>query len=229
MSDTGTTLWLWRHPRAVGAAGRCIGRTDLSVDRRRAKRLAHRVRHAARRHRWPRVVFTSPSTRCAAVGGWLAHWGWRHVIDARLLELDFGRWDGLPWTQIDPREVAVWEADLLHHAPGGHESLADVLRRVESFCRDTPGSAVLIAHAGWVQAAALYAVAAGSAAAIDASRWPASPAHGSLRRVHIAAGGSAPTIEAFPSADHTGGAVPPCPDSMNSQSGSSGSCSDTRS
>ena len=42
------TLSVWRHPQPVGAAGRCIGHTDLPVDARKAKRLAHRIRQAAR-------------------------------------------------------------------------------------------------------------------------------------------------------------------------------------
>ena len=62
------TLYAWRHPRAIGAEGRCIGRTDLHVDPRRAKRLAHRIRALARRQRLPRIVITSPLQRSRAVG-----------------------------------------------------------------------------------------------------------------------------------------------------------------
>ena len=61
----------WRHPRPDGVAGRCIGHTDVPVDRRRAKRLAHRIRCAARREGWPKGVWTSPLRRCADVGRWL--------------------------------------------------------------------------------------------------------------------------------------------------------------
>jgi len=94
-------LWFWRHPRAEGAEGRCIGVTDLPVDRRRAKRLAHRIRRVARRERLPRVIHTSDLQRAAAVGRWLRRWGWRHVVDARLREMDFGDWDGLHWSMIE--------------------------------------------------------------------------------------------------------------------------------
>ena len=53
VSDAGARaadLWCWRHPPARGASGRCIGRTDLRVDPRKAKRLAHRIRRNARQH-----------------------------------------------------------------------------------------------------------------------------------------------------------------------------------
>ncbi|GCL61383.1 histidine phosphatase family protein [Pseudaquabacterium pictum] len=172
-------LWLWRHPRAQGAAGRCIGRTDLPVDRRRAKRLAHRIRRTARQQGLPRVVWTSPLQRCADVGRWLARWGWQHRTDARLLELDFGRWDGQPWTAIAHADVAAWEADFAHHAPGGGEALAALVARCRQFIAEQGGATplLLVAHAGWMQASGL-----GSADGLRASAWPPAPRHGALLR-----------------------------------------------
>ena len=174
-------LWLWRHPRASGAAGRCIGQTDLPVDPRRAKRLAHRIRRAARQHGLPRVVWSSPLRRCADVGRWLARWGWQHRLDARLLELDFGRWDGQPWTAIAHAEVAAWEADFADHAPGGGEALAALVQRCRQFIAAQAGAApqplLVVAHAGWIHASTL-----GSAQGLQASAWPAPPRHGSLTR-----------------------------------------------
>jgi alpha-ribazole phosphatase len=179
------TLWLWRHPRADSAAGRSIGRTDLRVDPRRSKRLAHRVRAAARHHGLSHVVFTSPLARCRAVGVCLARWGWTHTIDDRLLELDFGRWDGRPWSSISEAEVNAWSADLLHHRPGGGEPLSSLFDRVQSFCRDAPDNALVISHAGWVQALHLLRHAKGPITAVPAASWPRPPAHGRLLRIDL--------------------------------------------
>ena len=147
------------------------------MDRRRAKRLAHRIRSTARQHGLPRVVWTSPLQRCADVGRWLARWGWQHRVDARLLELDFGHWDGQPWTAIAHAEVAAWEADFAQHAPGGGESLAALLARCRQFIAEQGGGAPLlvVAHAGWMQASALA-----SADGLQASNWPPAPRHGAL-------------------------------------------------
>ena len=79
-----SVLLAWRHPKARGAAGRCIGQTDLAVDPRKAKRLAHRIRTLARRERLPRVVTVSALRRARDVGRWLARWGWRVQVDARV-------------------------------------------------------------------------------------------------------------------------------------------------
>lgn len=228
------TLWLWRHPRAADAAGRCIGRTDLRVDPRRSKRLAHCIRAVARRHKLPRQVFTSPLARCQAVGAWLARWGWQHVVDDRLLELDFGSWDGRDWSAIAEADIAAWSADLLRHRPGGGESLSTLIDRVRSFCSSVPEQALVITHAGWMQALQLQGTALRPPDRVDATSWPPPPAHGRLLCISLESTTPAPTmnlhlVAGTLSRDHAGGAVPSCPDSMNSPSGSNGSCCATRS
>lgn len=145
------TLAVWRHPRPQGVAGRCIGRTDVFVDRRRAKRLAHRIRAAARREGLPRRVFTSPLQRCKTVGQALRRMGFEQVVHADLLELDFGAWDGQAWTAIAHADVAAWEADFVNHAPGGGEALASLMQRVQRFLLRSP-EGVVVAHAGWINA-----------------------------------------------------------------------------
>ena len=174
-------FWCWRHTAARGAAGRCIGRTDVAVDPRRAKRLAHRLRQQARRHGLPRVAWVSPLQRAAAVGAWLRRWGWRVQVDVRLAELDFGAWDGRPWSEVPWSEVEAWQQDLLHHAPGGGESLLQLAARVQAFARDAPpGPCQLVSHGGWVHAL-LHAPP--GLQTLAAAAWPAPPRHGSLTRV----------------------------------------------
>ena len=171
---SGLQLHAWRHPAAIGAEGRCIGRTDLRVDARRAKRQAHRIRAFARRHGLPCIVVTSPLERCRAVGRWLLRWGWRHWIDPALVEANFGEWDGQPWTAVAPKAIDTWCADFVDHAPGGGESVSSVLRRVRSF---DPGEArLLVTHGGWL-CAALWLRDQGSAQPTS-EQWRAPPPHG---------------------------------------------------
>jgi alpha-ribazole phosphatase len=176
-------LWCWRHPRARGATGRCIGVTDLPVDRRKARRLAHRLRKVVRREGLPRVVWVSSLMRSRAVGRQLARWGFECHTDPRLAELDFGRWDGLPWTAVPWAEVQAWEADLRHHAPGGGESLAQLHTRVQAFVAERQAAGdravLLVGHGGWITALVTPRVAAGP---LDAAHWPAPPRHGALVR-----------------------------------------------
>jgi len=179
------TLYIWRHPRAIGAQGRCIGRTDLPVDPRRAKRLAHHIRALARQQRLPRIVVTSPLQRSRAVGRWLARWGWQHRVDPALAEMDFGAWDGRPWADIAKTAVDAWCADFVHHAPGGGETLASLLSRVQRF---DPGEArVAVTHGGWLSAASWCARRHRQPP--QPAWWPSPPAHASLATLVWSRGG----------------------------------------
>jgi alpha-ribazole phosphatase len=171
-------LIVWRHPKPDGARGRCIGRTDLAVDPRRAKRLAHRIRAQVRRERCPRVVHTSPLERCAAVGRWLRRFGFAHCIDADLAEMDFGAWDGQAWSTIDTEHVRAWEEDFLHHAPGGGESLAQLFERVRRFTSSHPGPCLVVGHAGWINA--WWWMRQQPQTAPSAASWPVPPRYGAI-------------------------------------------------
>jgi alpha-ribazole phosphatase len=181
------TLYAWRHPRAIGAEGRCIGHTDLPVDPRRAKRLAHRIRVEARRQGLPPIVLTSHLQRSLAVGRWLACWGWQHRVDPALAEMDFGDWDGRAWAAISRAEIDAWCADFLAYAPGGGEAVAALLARVRAF---DPGPArIVVTHGGWLSAA-LW-LAAHAERMPSAEQWPAAPKPASLTR--LAWRGAAPS------------------------------------
>jgi alpha-ribazole phosphatase len=169
-------VYAWRHPRPHGAEGRCIGaRTDLPIDPRRAKRLAHRIRRCARLHHLPRVVATSPLRRCAAVGRWLRHWGWVHRIDTSLIEVDFGVWDGQPWPMIAVSEIDAWCADFHRYAPGGGEPLAQLLERAAAW--RPAGAHCVVTHGGWLLARH-WQQQHPDAPAPRAADWPPAPRHG---------------------------------------------------
>ena len=141
---------IWRHPKPRGAEGRCIGgRTDLPVDPRRAKRLAHRIRAHARRHGLPREIVTSPLARAAAVGRWLQRWGFHWRVDPALAELDFGGWDGRSWNDIPAGEFDRWMSDFCGFDFDGGESLAALLARAAVW---RPPCALAVGHGGWINA-----------------------------------------------------------------------------
>ena len=57
-------------------------------------------------------MVTSPLRRGADTGRWLARWGWRHTVDARLSELDFGAWDGRRWVDVPQSAIDAWCGDF---------------------------------------------------------------------------------------------------------------------
>jgi alpha-ribazole phosphatase len=173
------SLHVWRHPKPIGALGLCIGRTDLPIDRRKAKRLAHRIRAHARRHRFGRCVVTSQLQRSAEVGRVLARWGWHHVVDQRLDEFDFGAWDGRPWDGIAPDELDAWARDFAAYRTGGGESVSALLERCRAVIAEGERAGerrLAVGHAGWISAARWLQSKSGEAP--QASTWPVAVAYG---------------------------------------------------
>ncbi len=166
-------LAVWRHPKPCNVQGRCIGHTDVPVDRRKAKRLAHRIRCWARQQGAARVVLTSSLQRAASVGRFLSGWGWQHHIDARLNEMDFGEWDGMRWDSIGAEAVDAWCQAFAEHAPGGGESVSELLSRCGSLLAELHAAAsppCVVGHAGWISAAQW--LQAGNSRPPGAADWP---------------------------------------------------------
>lgn len=172
--DAAAALAVWRHPKPHDVQGRCIGRTDVRVDRRKAKRLAHRIRRWARQHGAAHVVLTSNLQRAASVGRFLAGWGWHHHVEPRLNEMDFGGWDGLRWDAIGADAVQAWCQAFAEHAPGGGESVSQLLVRCRSLLTELHAAAsppCVVGHAGWISAAQW--LQGGHARTPGAAEWPA--------------------------------------------------------
>lgn len=158
-------LTLFRHP-SVSARGICYGRTDVRLAAHHAQQIAQAVLRAPDARR----VIASPSTRCRGLAEALSHA--RDLpapeYDDRLLELDFGTWEGRPWTEIPRSESDPWAEDPIHRAPPGGERFADLQDRVIAALaglRDV----IIVTHAGPIRAAM---IAAGTADFADAFATP---------------------------------------------------------
>jgi probable phosphoglycerate mutase len=150
-----------RHGQtAVNAAGRLQGRLDeplSELGQAQANALAELFASEA----VTRVV-ASPLVRARDTAGAIAA---RHGLsvetDERLIELDYGAWDGTTLADIAADDWARWRADATFAPPGG-ESLVDVTARVASFVHDTVsgGTEVVIAvsHVSPIKAAVCCAL-----------------------------------------------------------------------
>lgn len=155
------TLHLLRHGLSAGADGLCIGRTDvpLSPEGRAAFETV-----AAR---WPlprpaRLV-ASPLRRAQASAEPLARaWGLPVETEPRLAEMDFGRWEGQPWTAIeadDAEALHAWMQNWTRVAAPGGEAFSSVQARMDAWldalvaAPPPQGDVVAVAHAGAIRAA----------------------------------------------------------------------------
>ncbi|MEM7768809.1 MAG: alpha-ribazole phosphatase family protein, partial [Pseudomonadota bacterium] len=117
-------LILVRHTTPAVALGICYGQTDLDV-RESFPEEAQAVSDAL--PKFDRIV-TSPLQRCRKLADAMAKAsGFPVEQDPRLIEMDFGSWEGTPWSDIPRAELDAWAADFLNARPHGGESVA-VLR-----------------------------------------------------------------------------------------------------
>jgi broad specificity phosphatase PhoE len=168
-----------RHGQtAANREGRIQGRidaplTELGVEQARlvAEALASLE---------PALLVTSPLLRAAQTAEEIARrCGLDVKTDDRLLELDYGEWDGRRLADIDPHEWAAWRDDPTRTLPGG-ESVPAVRERIASFCREhlDGRTVVAVSHVTPIKAAVVWALGAG-----DGIGWRAHLDLASLTRI----------------------------------------------
>ena len=142
---------LVRHPAPGIRPGLCYGRLDVPVHPAAAATIG---RVAARLARCGRVahVRTSPARRCCALAEAVGELcGVTPVADARLQELDFGAWEGLPWDEVPRADLDAWAESPMLFAPPGGESGAALVARVRGVCdeiRRADEDCAVVSHGG---------------------------------------------------------------------------------
>jgi broad specificity phosphatase PhoE len=107
------------------------------------------------------TVLTSPLRRARDTASPIAaECGVPVEVDERLIEIDFGEWEGQPLASIDADLVARWHRDPDLAPPGG-ESLVVVAGRVAAFCNErlggeTSGLTVAVSHVSPIKAAVTW-------------------------------------------------------------------------
>jgi len=106
------------------------------------------------------AILTSPLQRARQTAEPLAAaCGVPVVVDERLVEIDWGTWEGRSTGSLGQSDVERWKADK-GTAPEG-ESLDALAQRVESFCTehlDGDGLVVAVSHVSPIKAAAAWAM-----------------------------------------------------------------------
>jgi len=168
-------LWLLRHARVQLPDGLCYGGSDVAPD--------PELTLAAARH-WAPQLPDGALWRVSALGRaqQLAE-AIRSlrpslpvpVVDARLNEMHFGRWELQPWDRIPRQAFDDWMQDFAHHRFGETESTQMLLERVSRALAELrvsgAGSAIWIGHAGVIRAVS-YLVNAGPMPIPGVEHWP---------------------------------------------------------
>jgi broad specificity phosphatase PhoE len=137
-------------------AGLLLGRSDAALTdhgRAQADRLAYVLAGSDVRH-----VLTSPLRRARDTAAPIAAACHRAVeVDERLIEIDYGEWEGNRFGDLEPAVVSRWRRDGEFAPPGG-ESLVIVADRVASFCEEWLDDRVVVAvsHVSPIKAAVTW-------------------------------------------------------------------------
>ncbi len=100
-------------------------------------------------------IVSSPLLRCrrlaervaGAVGGDM------QIVDG-LREMDFGRWEMVPWNDIPRNELDEWAADFMGARPHGGESVQQLQDRVAGTLETIEEQTLVVTHSGVIRAAA---------------------------------------------------------------------------
>jgi len=134
-------IYIIRHGQTEGNAAKLLqGRCDKPLNEtgvEQARIVAERLREAGIRFT---CVYTSPLSRAMKTGAIVAE-GVEQVVDERLIEMDYGPYEGMPLDDPAPEVLAFFKDFAGTPAPAGMEPLADIVARLGAFLEDVRGEA----------------------------------------------------------------------------------------
>ncbi len=151
---------LVRHTRVDVPKGICYGQSDVPLApsfAQEATRLEAELRTLCPS---PWLVLTSPLRRCTCLANFCGYPTAER--DDRLMELNFGAWELMPFGEINDPRLALWYEDWVEIAPTGGESYLMQCQRVECLLDEVrrrlpdEAEALIFAHAGVLRAALVY-------------------------------------------------------------------------
>jgi alpha-ribazole phosphatase len=144
-----------RHTSVDVADGICYGQSDVATASTFEKEKEMVVQKLMQEQY--QAVYSSPLSRCRKLAGFVAK-GNPIIYDARLMELNFGKWEGCRWDDIyNSEESQRWFDDWVNTPCPGGESNSQLVARVEDFLQQvTPQHSdetiLVVTHGGVVRA-----------------------------------------------------------------------------
>lgn len=139
-------LYLIRHPQPLIEAGICYGQTDLALQEPVESCLTGLLAQLPPTF----TLYSSPLQRCALLAHAIAS---KPIIDSRLQEMNFGRWELTPWDNIGAETMDAWISSGYDHQAHGGESYAAFQARVIAWLEELTHSTdtVVVTHAGVIR------------------------------------------------------------------------------
>ncbi len=144
-------IYLVRHTTPEVEKGVCYGQTDLEVaDSYHGERdeIVKIVENSD-----DTVIYTSLLKRCYLLAKYMALPTQELEACSELMELDFGSWELIPWSDIPEREMRIWSGDFVNEIVPDGESYKEMYQRVEKFYKslDPQRDYILVTHSGVIR------------------------------------------------------------------------------
>ncbi|MFN4146815.1 MAG: alpha-ribazole phosphatase [Runella sp.] len=123
-------VYLLRHTHTAWGRGICYGATDVPLRQEAESDLVQAVQKLTTATTAPLPIISSPLSRCRLLA---EQFGRPYTTDARLVEMNFGDWEGLAWNEIPPENLQPWMQDFANLPTPNGESMRDVYARVLHF------------------------------------------------------------------------------------------------
>lgn len=144
-------IHLLRHTTPDVEKGTCYGQTDLQLAASFTQEAALVQRKLNKHYS---AVYSSPLQRCFRLSEMINKESVK--TDPRLMELNFGAWEGKAWRSIPRNESQQWTDDFVNLSPPEGESLLVMQARVTEFIQQELiphqyDSVLIVTHAGVIR------------------------------------------------------------------------------
>lgn len=148
-------IYLVRHTSVAVTKGTCYGQLDVELADSFIEEAEKVKRHLPKEFD---AVFSSPSKRCVKLVEELNFIDYQ--TDSRLLEMNFGDWEGTKWEEINQAELNSWMEDFVTVKPKNGECLLDIYHRVSDFLNQLRSGnldkVLIVTHGGIIRCVKAY-------------------------------------------------------------------------
>jgi len=140
-------LFVVRHTSVNVPKGHCYGHSDVPLSSN-FDHEAHDVLEGLLNEPFDAVI-SSPSARCIKLA---QKFSFDVQFDDRLMEMDFGDWEGMNWNDISGPYVKSWMDNYIELPTPNGESFIDLTKRVVKFLgtlkQDPYNKVLIVSHGG---------------------------------------------------------------------------------
>ncbi len=142
-------VYLIRHTSVDIDSNVCYGQSDVSLSstfEEEAQKIRQELNIDFEK------VYSSPLSRCTLLSN---KFSTSVETDTRLLEINFGEWEGKKWDVIHKKELELWMKEFIFQRPPNGENLQNMYLRVSNFLEELRTknfkSTLIITHSGVIR------------------------------------------------------------------------------